>query len=645
MGHTFVSYARSDESFVNRLMSALRDKGLSLWSDDRIAPGDHYDDVIDAALEAADKVLVVWSASSVQSQWVRAEASEGLKRHVLIPITIDRARIPLEFRRLQTIDFSSWNGDRDAPELRTLTNALIQPSPDPNEASNELPGEPVATPAPKAHRISSQRLGKPLLYALLGSVAVTIVAVAIFVKNPRSAQPTLAVVDVQSSTDVPESLPLSLQEELAAALGNDSRLALVQEGVNERAGSDFALATTVRKSDDQLRFTFNLLDATRKRTLLSQQIDLPSSQAAIAPRQAATAVGSTLLCGLAEQGKSTRLNHPALTARLQLCKEEYEEQLALDGLYALSKRVTDLAPQSAKAWADRAYYASTAVWAGDAAARQDVIYSAKRALEIDPKNSLVYGAYAELLPRTDFLGREKLLRKGVAACSIDCSVELHGLGWFLLDVGRVNEGSQALLRALDIEPNPDIANNYADALFASGRYVEARDLLFRTLSRWPQRDTLRWALLRAALASKRYDEARALIRSELGVSGLASHERAAWLATLDALESGAPDKINAAAESTFKLSQSLPTASVFNVVALSQLGRGSQALQAALAIVEYDRLRQQILFWQILDGSRLSPNLNKYFESAGLIAYWRASKKLPDFCSSGRDADLCKELR
>ena len=74
MGHVFISYARADREYAVKLAQMLEDVGLSIWLDDRIAPGSHFDETIESALDSAEKVVVIWSASSVKSQWVRAEA-------------------------------------------------------------------------------------------------------------------------------------------------------------------------------------------------------------------------------------------------------------------------------------------------------------------------------------------------------------------------------------------------------------------------------------------------------------------------------------------------------------------------------------------------------------------------------------------
>ena len=139
MGHVFISYARADREYAVKLAQMLEDVGLSIWLDDRIAPGSHFDETIESALDSAEKVVVIWSASSVKSQWVRAEAGEGLRRGVLIPVAVDLSKIPLEFRRVQALDFSRWSGLADAPEFRSLERYLRESSP----ASAKHAGDPA----------------------------------------------------------------------------------------------------------------------------------------------------------------------------------------------------------------------------------------------------------------------------------------------------------------------------------------------------------------------------------------------------------------------------------------------------------------------------------------------------------------------
>jgi hypothetical protein len=124
LGEIFLSYARADKEWVDRLAGVLTTQGLSLWFDEDLVPGDYFDAEIEAALQKASKVLVVWSNHSVGSRWVKAEAGEGLDRGILVPILKEAIRIPLEFRRVQAANLSDWTGDEKHREFRKLLASL-----------------------------------------------------------------------------------------------------------------------------------------------------------------------------------------------------------------------------------------------------------------------------------------------------------------------------------------------------------------------------------------------------------------------------------------------------------------------------------------------------------------------------------------
>src|ERR1700733_404777 len=60
----FVSYSRADKARVVPLVAALEAQGWSVWWDPEITPGDEFDSLIGAELEAARAVVVVWTRSS-----------------------------------------------------------------------------------------------------------------------------------------------------------------------------------------------------------------------------------------------------------------------------------------------------------------------------------------------------------------------------------------------------------------------------------------------------------------------------------------------------------------------------------------------------------------------------------------------------
>lgn len=104
MADIFVSYSSSDRERVRPIVEALETAGWSVWWDRKIEAGRAFDREIEQAIDTAKSVLVVWSEHSIDSDWVRNEASEGLDRGVLVPVALDDVRPPLAFRRQQTID-------------------------------------------------------------------------------------------------------------------------------------------------------------------------------------------------------------------------------------------------------------------------------------------------------------------------------------------------------------------------------------------------------------------------------------------------------------------------------------------------------------------------------------------------------------
>ena len=116
MAHdVFISYAKGDQSRAVELASALEARGWSVWWDRDIPPGRTFDEVIEEALTQARSVVVLWSAESVKSRWVRAEASSAAERSRLVPALIEPVTIPLEFRRLEAADLTGWHGEGNHP--------------------------------------------------------------------------------------------------------------------------------------------------------------------------------------------------------------------------------------------------------------------------------------------------------------------------------------------------------------------------------------------------------------------------------------------------------------------------------------------------------------------------------------------------
>jgi hypothetical protein len=182
MANIFVSYANEDRPRARLIAEALERRGWTVWWDRRIPPGRIFDEVIDEELSAAQCVLVLWSAAATSSKWVKAEASEASDRGVLVPVMIDRVRIPLEFRRLQAADLTDWTGKEPHEGFETLVQAIrhtleeVTPKPaaQPGDVASTGAAGPAIGPAP-----SSARRRRPLrLTVLVALIVVPLLGIA-----------------------------------------------------------------------------------------------------------------------------------------------------------------------------------------------------------------------------------------------------------------------------------------------------------------------------------------------------------------------------------------------------------------------------------------------------------------------------------
>jgi len=116
----FISYNREDRDRAREVASALEAEGLSVWWDAALRAGETYDEVTEQNLRTAGAVVVLWSKRSVNSKWVRAEATVGERSSSLVPVLIEECERPIRFELVQTADLQHWRGDRNDPHWRAF---------------------------------------------------------------------------------------------------------------------------------------------------------------------------------------------------------------------------------------------------------------------------------------------------------------------------------------------------------------------------------------------------------------------------------------------------------------------------------------------------------------------------------------------
>jgi len=126
----FISYSTKDEEFARRLHARMRQAGLRVWfAPEDMKGGDKLYDQIDRAIQLHDKLLLILSENSIQSEWVMTEIRKAREvekkenRRKLFPIRLadfDTLRnwtcfdadtgkdLAVEVREYFIPDFSNW---------------------------------------------------------------------------------------------------------------------------------------------------------------------------------------------------------------------------------------------------------------------------------------------------------------------------------------------------------------------------------------------------------------------------------------------------------------------------------------------------------------------------------------------------------
>jgi hypothetical protein len=120
MADVFVSYSRQDKARAAQFVQLLEGYGWDVFWDQETRAGTIWPKVLEDELGLARCLLVLWTANSVASRWVRIEAYEALQNDKLLPVRLENVKPPMEFRQTQTFDLLGWTGDPNDPRLDHL---------------------------------------------------------------------------------------------------------------------------------------------------------------------------------------------------------------------------------------------------------------------------------------------------------------------------------------------------------------------------------------------------------------------------------------------------------------------------------------------------------------------------------------------
>src|SRR6185312_3205953 len=370
MADVFVSYARADKARVAPLVAAIEAKGWSVWWDPAIVPGREFDDEIEAEINAAKAVLVVWTPTSVSSRWVRGEARDAADRNVLVPVRFDNAHLPMDVRAIHTTDLDGWGENAAGAKAQEFLNALgmlIALAP---ESQSTKGG--AAAPAAEAKRFAvcvlpfANMSGDPEQEYFSDGITEDII-------TDLSKVSSLGVVSRNDSF-----LYKGKQIEMHK-LAHELKVTHVMEGSVRRAGG--RLRITAQLIDGDTSDIFAIQDEISKAIVKALRLRLlPAEKKAIERRGTDNAEAHDLY----------------LMARQTYITAQEADARSAEAIVRLCARVTTLDPNYAQAWALMAvgHYKLQILQSGSA---QDGMAAVERALALAPDLAEAHAIKALLL--------------------------------------------------------------------------------------------------------------------------------------------------------------------------------------------------------------------------------------------------------
>jgi TolB-like protein len=320
MPDIFLSYSREDQATARRFAEGFASEGFSVWWDQALSAGEAFDKVTEQALEDARAVVVLWSMKSVDSRWVRAEATQAQGNNRLVPVMIEPARRPIMFELTHTADLSGWNGDPADERWRTLIAGLRRFV---GEEETSVTGTRPTSVAGAATAAPQPRTGSRKLPVWAAVVAAVAVVVGLWQLADRPTAPKVAAghevsIAVLPFTDMSPQRDQAyfadgVAEEILNSLARipDPTLKVISRNsafvfrdaqnlkeVGATLGVDHVLEGSVRKAGEQLRITAQLIHTKTDAHLWSKTYDRPLADVFAVQEDVARSVAEALQVSL-----------------------------------------------------------------------------------------------------------------------------------------------------------------------------------------------------------------------------------------------------------------------------------------------------------------------------------------------------------
>jgi TolB-like protein/tetratricopeptide (TPR) repeat protein len=648
----FISYQRSTEKTARRVAACLREAGHAVWLDADLPPHRTYADIIREQLESARAVVVLWSTAAAQSEWVRAEADYARQQHKLVQVSLDGSLPPMPFNQIQCADLRGWTGDAADPEWRKIVGAIVQLA----------GGEPASIPAaPQASRLRRRRPWLGIGAAIAGGILV-LALVGWFMRDRVSwfaPSGPVRIAILPFRVDSPSSGTKDFADGLADQIQSALNLKQLQVVSGTDAASLTGAARDAKLSELKVRLLIDgavqddgkttsvdaqLTDTANNVVLWSERFGGLSNQPKALQAHVGEVIVGVLSCSAQALRPRDGLSDPQVLIQYLLACDRFaqngEDNLqTMDQILSAMRQVTGQAPTFAPGHSALAkylaYHASALPPDQAAADRAEASAEAQKALALDPKDADAYVALALLQPLNQWGQREALLRKGLAA-DPDWPHANGFLAQLLSDLGRVDEALTYSRKAAAVDPLGESWAGYNAALLASaGQTQEADADATQLATSWPD-STEDWInRMSVAEDGREWDRVMTSLAEPLASAALPKVDLDSLRIYAIAAKSRAPDAVAKAHANLLEMAKLSPANLTASISGLAWLGFVDDAFKLA------DQYQPSSILAGITPGflfatptasMRRDPRFMPLVSRLGLVNYWRASGKWPDFC-------------
>lgn len=657
MAGIFLSYARDDQSAAEALARVLEGAGHEVWWDRHIDSGDDFAAEIEAALEKADIVLVVWSKRSVKSRWVRDEASVGGDTGRLVPVSIDGSQAPMGFRQFQTLDLTGWKGTDSEERTTKLLRSLVRRL----EANGNAPPAPLeAGPKSAFAGLARKRLSAIAAMVLLVIAAASLIH--ILNRGPPSGsrtRPTITLLPfTAASTDAGlQDVATQVRDSIAHTLSQSSvpvrQLSAVPRG---RTAGDFLISGELSRHGDKLVANVRLVGASHGVTVFSRRFEAGAGDRRDFPERVGAQIAGTLTWGgVLLMLDRKHQSDPALMTEL-LKQADFTN----DGLqaYQSAQSVAAKAPDSGIAQLNLAFSAAFILGELPRGERADAVVAARRAAErardLAPRFGDTHGPMCYLHSETRLAECEDRLRAG-KRIDPDAPFLNYFLARLVRSAGRFDESVE--LTRLSYTHDPYVPTKIAAMLRMlefTGQRDEAQALFQQGVRWWPEYKDSLFLNRVFGLVTRGDLEAIRRVEDDVGAENLPAGYRNSH-AFVAALRSKSP----AAVGQTCEGADASPVA-VRCMIAFAMLGDHDSAFQLAdklypprvgRTLEETERIwlddpagaaPLEFITSPAAAPLRRDPRYLPLAQRVGLLDYWR-SGRAPDFCKQ-QPEPICARL-